>query len=142
MDYFIQVLFWIHMVSLALGGVATFGIPVVGSKMASASPEARPLLFSIADGLSRIGRAGLGLLIITGALIVWLKFGGTAGFTFWFWVKMVLVVILLVIIIFAGVNGKRAQGGDMQAAKRGPMIGMAAMLTFLLVLAAAVLAFD
>ena len=142
MDYLNSVLFWLHLVALALGGVASFGIPVVGSKLASASPETRPLLFSIVEGLSRIGRAGFGLLIVTGPLLVWLKYGGTGGFTFWFWVKMVLVLILLGLIIFAGTNGRRAQGGDVAAAKRAPMIGMASMLTFLLVVAAAVLAFD
>jgi uncharacterized membrane protein len=80
--------------------------------------------------------------IITGPLLVWLKYGGTSGFNVWFWVKMVLVVILLGIVIFAGINGKRAQGGDMEAAKRSPQIGMASIVTFLLVVAAAVLAFD
>jgi hypothetical protein len=91
--------------------------------------------------LSAIGRTGLGLLIITGPLLVWLKYNGTSGFTFWFWVKMLLVVILLGLIIFAGINTKRGEGGDVTAAKRGPVIGMAAMITFLLVVAAAVLTF-
>ena len=142
MDYLNSVLFWIHLVALAMGGAATFGIPVAGSKMPTATAETRPLLFAIVEGLSRVGRIGFGLLIVTGPLLVWLKYGGTAGFTFWFWVKMVLVVILFGIVIFAGINGKRAQGGDMAAAKRSPQIGMAGMITFLLVVAAAVLAFD
>lgn len=142
MDYLNSLLFWIHLVALAAGGVATFGLPVVGSKMMGASAETRPVLWSIIHGLSRIGRIGLGLLIITGPLLVWLKYSGTSGFTYWFWVKMVLVVILLGLVIFAGINAKRAETGDMAAAKRSPQIGMAAMLTFLLVVAAAVLAFD
>jgi len=142
MDYLNAALFWIHLVALAMGGAATFGIPVVGGRMATATADTRPLLFSILDGLSRVGRIGFGLLIVTGPLLVWLKYGGTAGFTFWFWVKMVLVVILLGLVIFAGINGKRAQGGDVEAAKRSPQISMVAMTTFLLVVAAAVLAFD
>ena len=95
MDYLNSALLWIHLVALAAGGAATFGIPVVGNKIGGASPETRPLLFSIVHGLSRIGRTALGLLVITGPLLVWLKYNGTSGFTFWFWVKMVLVVILL-----------------------------------------------
>jgi protoporphyrinogen IX oxidase len=142
MDYLNQLLLWIHLVSLAAGGAATFGIPVVGGKIGGASAETRPVLFSIVHGLSRIGRTAIGLLIVTGPLMVWLKYGGTAGFTYWFWVKMALVVILLGLIIFAGINTKRGEGGDVDAAKRGPVIGMAAMLTFLLVVASAVLAFD
>ncbi|MEO7223525.1 MAG: hypothetical protein ABIY37_13735 [Devosia sp.] len=142
MNYLNSVLLWVHLVSLAAGGAATFGIPVVGSKIAGASAETRPVLFAIVNGLSRIGRTGIGLLIVTGPLLVWLKFGGTSGFTYWFWVKMVLVVILLGLVIFAGINTKRGQGGDVEAAKRGPVIGMAAMLTFLLVVATAVLTFN
>ena len=59
----------------------------------------------------------------------------------WFGIKMLLVLILLGIVIFAGINGKRAMGGDMAAARRAPRIGMASMATFLLVILAAVFAF-
>ena len=142
MDYLNSFLFWIHLPALAAAGAATFGLPVVGGRIRAAGPETRPVLFSIMEGLSRIGRTGFGLLIITGPLLVWLKYGGMAGFTYWFWVKMALIVVLLGIIIFSGINGKRAQGGDVEAARRAPMIGMAGMVTFLLVVAAAVLAFD
>ena len=141
MDILVSILFWIHLVSLGLGGAAAFGLLVVGSKMPSATAETRPLLFSIAHGLSNVGRAGLGLLIITGPLMVWLKFGGFAGFSSWFWVKMVLVVILLGIVIFAGINGTRAENGDREAAGRAPLVGMAAMVVFVLVIGSAVMTF-
>lgn len=137
-----NILFWIHLVSLSLGGAATFGIPVVGRMMPTATNETRPLLFRVAKGLSTISRVGLGLLIITGPLLVWLKFGGTVGFTAWFWAKMVLVVLLLVAVIYAGINAKAAEGGDMAAAKRGPMIGLVAMLLLLGVVFCAVFAFN
>jgi hypothetical protein len=71
-----------------------------------------------------------------------MKYGGTSGFTWWFWLKMVLVLLLIVAVIYAGINGKRAQGGDMEAAKRAPMIGAAAMLLLLGVVFAAVFAFE
>lgn len=141
MNVLISILFGIHLVSLGLGGAAAFGLPVVGSKLPSATAESRPLLFSIMHGLSRIGRVGLGLLIITGPLMVWLKFGGFGGFSFWFWVKMVLVVILLAVVIYAGINGKKAENGDREAAGRAPMLGMAALVTFVLVIGSAVAAF-
>ena len=85
---------------------------------------------------------GLGLLIITGPLMVWLKFGGTEGFTAWFWAKMVLVVLLLVAVIYAGINANAAERGDMAAAKRAPMIGTVAMLLLLGVVLCAVFAFN
>lgn len=142
MDYLNSVLFWLHLVALSMGGAATFGIPVVGSRIGGASPEMRATLFAIVHGLSRVARIGLVLLLVTGPLLVWLKYGGTGGFTFWFWVKMVLVLILLGLIIAAGINTKRGEGGDVAAARRGPGIGMAAMVTLLLVIGSAVLAFS
>jgi hypothetical protein len=142
MDILNNILFWIHLVSLSLGGAATFGIPVVGSMMPTATAETRPVLFKVADGLSKVSRGGLAGLIITGPLLVWLKFGGTAGFTGWFWAKMVLVVLLLIAVIIAGINAKRAQAGDMAAAKRAPMIGGIAMLLLLGVVLCAVFAFS
>jgi protoporphyrinogen IX oxidase len=142
MNVVINLLFWIHLVGLALGGAAAFGIPVVGSRMPTASAEARPVLFSIADMLSKVGRVAIGLLIVTGPLIAWLKFGGFGGFTAWFWIKMVLVVLLLVGVIYAGINGKRAERGDMAAAQRAPMIGAATAGTFILIILSAVFAFN
>lgn len=141
MDVLIDILFWIHLVSLGLGGAAAFGLPVVGSKMAGANAETRPLLFSIANGLSTVGRVGIGLLLVSGPLMIWLKFGGFANLSSWFWVKMVLVLLLLGVVIYAGLNGKKAESGDREAAMRAPKIGMTATALFVLVIGSAVLTF-
>jgi uncharacterized membrane protein len=141
MDVLNDILFWIHLVGLGLGGAAAFGLPVVGSRMKTATAETRPLLFSLLEGLSKVGRVGFGLLIITGPLLVWLKFGGVGGFTVWFWVKMVLVLVLLGLVIYAGINGKKAEAGDREAAMRAPKIGMVATATYVLVIGSAVLTF-
>jgi len=52
------------------------------------------------------------------------------------------VVLLLIVVIYAGINGKRAQGGDMSAAKRAPMLGIAALVLYLAVIFCAVFAFN
>src|SRR5438132_1289508 len=106
-----NLLFWLHLSALSMGGTAAFAMPIVGRQMASASPETRPVLFAIGDGISNVARAGFGILIITGPLLAWLKFG-FAGFNIWFTIKMVLVVLLLASVIASGILGKRAQGGD------------------------------
>ena len=142
MDIVNNLLFWVHLMALALGGVATFGLPVVGAQMPGATAETRPTLFRVANGLSSVGRIGLGLLIVTGPLLVWLKFGGVEGFTWWFNAKMVLVVLLLILVIFAGITSKRAQGGDMAAAKRIPILGVTGMILLLGVVLCAVFAFN
>ena len=142
MDVFNNILFWIHLTSLGLGGAAAFGLAVVGSKMPTATAETRPLLFSIAHGLSRVGQVGIGLLIVTGPLLFWLKYSFTAPSMTWFGIKMALVVLLLVLVIYAGINTNRAEKGDRDAAKRSPTIGMAAMLTFVAIILTAVFAFE
>lgn len=124
MELVVDVLVWLHFMSLGAGGAATFGIPVVGRSMASATAETRPMLLTIMKGLSTLGRLGLGTLIVTGPLIIWLKYGGASGFTVWFWVKMVLVLALLLGVIYGGINLKRSMSGDQAAGRRGPQIGM------------------
>ena len=98
------------------------------------------LWFAAAAVETTLGRTAIGLLIITGPLIFWLKYGFIAP-NVWFWVKMVLVVILLGVVIFAVINGARAQNGGREAAGRAPMIGMTGMVAYLAVIAAAVLSF-
>ena len=142
MDIVNNLLFWLHFIGLGLGGVASFGLPVVGAQMRSATAETRPTLFKVANGLASLGRAGFGVLIVTGPLLFWLKFAGSAPETVWFVAKMVFVLLLLIVVIFAGINGKRAEGGDITAAKRAPMIGMAALVLFLCVIFCAVFAFN
>ena len=142
MDILVNLLFWLHLTALAAAGAATFGLPVVGSKMAAATPETRPLLFSIAGQLSMVSRAALGVLIITGPLMVWLKFGGMGGFTWWFTLKMVLVVVLLVSVIFGGILMKRAQGGDREAAGMLPRLGAFNMVLLLGIVLSAVFTFN
>lgn len=141
MDVLINLLFWIHLVSLALGGAAVFGLPVVGSKMPAATPEQRAALGKVAKQLSTIGRGAFGALVVTGPLVLWLRYGWTPPNGAWFGIKMLFVLILLGVIIYSGINGKRAEGGDTAAARRAPMIGMVGMFTFVLLILSAVFAF-
>ena len=142
MDIVNNLLFWLHLVSLALGGVGAFGIPVVGSMMPMASAETRPTLFKAAHGLSRVSRIGLAGLIITGPLLVWLKFGGMAGFNWWFSLKMVLVLVMLAGVISSGILLKRAEGGDSGAGRAMPAVGAGLLATFLAIVLCAVFAFN
>jgi len=141
MEFVNTVLLWLHFMGLAIGGAASFGIPVVGSRMASAPPESRPLLLGITHGLSRVGRVGLGLLIVTGPLLLWLKFNGGAGISFWFWIKMLLVLLLIAGVIYGGLLLKRLQGGDMSVAPMMPRLGAANTVVLVLIVLCAALTF-
>jgi hypothetical protein len=141
MNIVVNILFWIHLLSLALGGAAAFGIKVASGPMPSVAPEPRPTLLAIMKGLSNVGRTGIGLLIITGPLLVWLKYGGVGGFTFWFWIKMALVVVLLAGVIYGGILLERtARGGPPSPLL--PRLGLINMLVFLAIIFSAVFAFE
>lgn len=142
MDAVNTILLWLHFMGLALGGAASFGIPVVGSRMRGATPETRPLLMGLAHGLSKVGRAGMGLLIVTGPLLIWLKYNGVGGISVWFWVKMVLVVLLIVGIVYSSRLLKRVQAGDASAGPMMPRVGMANTALLVLIVLAAALAFN
>lgn len=137
-----NILFWIHLTALAMGGAATFGMPVVGAQLAKATPETAPVLFKVGHGISTVSRAGLALLIITGPLLVWLKFGGSGGFNFWFWIKMVGVLLLLVDVIYAGILFKRAEHGDRSAGAMLPRVGGAGLVLLLIIVFSAVFTFN
>ena len=141
MDIIIILLLWVHLLSLGLGGTAAFGISVVGSKMPTAAPEARPTLLKIMHDLSTVGRIGIGLLIVTGPLMIWLKYGGFDGMNTWFWIKMVLVLLLLATVTYSGILFKRVQAGDQAAAKLSPRVGRVSMLTFVAIIFSAAFAF-
>ncbi|MHB1103255.1 MAG: hypothetical protein ACYC0C_10895 [Devosia sp.] len=142
MDIVNNLLSWVHLMALALGGAAVFGIPVVGGRMPTAAPEMRPTLLAIMHGLSKVGRAGIGTLIVTGLLMVWLKYGGVDKMNVWFWVKMALVVALLAGVIYAGMLLKRTLAGDTASAQQMPRVGMVNTALFLGIVLSAVLAFE
>ena len=142
MEILVNLLFWLHLTALAAGAVPAFGMPVVGSKMGAATPETRAVLFSIAHGLSTIGRAAFGVLLVTGPLLIWLKFDGVSGLSWWFSLKMLLVLVLLVGVIYSGLLLKRAEAGDAGAARMLPRLGGGLMVVYLGVILSAVFAFN
>jgi uncharacterized membrane protein len=131
---------WLHLVSLGLGGAATFGIPVLLMVAEGAPAEVRPHFGALAMRLSFLGRVAIGLLIVSGVIMVWGSYG-LAGLSGWFWVKMALVVALVGLVRFNLRNGARARAGDQAAAARMPVLGLAGIALFAAIVLAAVLTF-
>ncbi|MEQ1900811.1 MAG: hypothetical protein ABL866_08770 [Devosia sp.] len=142
MDIFINLLFWVHMVALAVGGSASFGLFAMRPFVAKSSPETREKLFSIEGALSRNGMIALGLLFVSGPLLIWARFGGFGALSVWFWVKMGLIAVQIVAIAMAGRAGRRLKGGDLSAAPALTMASNVSILAFLLVILSAVFAFE
>ena len=77
-----------HMLSLLAAGVALIGLPIVIARMRGATPELRSALGGIVKAFGRTAQIAFGVLIVSGPLMVWLRYGGVDGLNSWFWVKM------------------------------------------------------
>jgi putative membrane protein len=140
MNILVEILLWLHIVALVVGGTNSVVMPVIGSRMAGAAAETRAVLFSITERLANLGKGAMLVLLVTGPLMLWLRYGWVVPGV-WFWVKMALIVVMLVTITMAAANGKKAQAGDAAAAVRARQFGMITAVAFLGVLLSAVLAF-
>jgi putative membrane protein len=99
MDLTFNILLIIHLAAFGLAISTTIVAPLIGSRMASAPPEARPLLGGIGKRLSLNARLAFGLLLLTGIGMVYLRYGGFEGQSVWFFIKMGLVVVVLIAMI-------------------------------------------
>jgi len=141
MDFLNLALFWLHFMALALGGVASFGIPLLATRMPGADPAARPALGQAIQLFSKMGSAAIGTLILTGLIMTFTRIGGFSGQSPWFYLKLALVGALVVVIVINKRLGARAMKGDAEAAKLGAMTQKISIALLASVVASAVLAF-
>ena len=142
MDFLNLGLLWLHVMALALGGVASFGIPLLAARMPGTDPAARPALGQAIQLFSKIGSAAIGTLVLTGIVMTFTRIGGFSGQSVWFYLKLALVVVLMGVIVINKRLGARAMKGDAQAARLGAMMAKLAIALLASVVATAVLAFD
>jgi hypothetical protein len=133
MDYVFDVLLISHLVALAVGAATAVAMPIIGSRMAGATPEGRALLGGISARLGLNSRIAVGVLVLSGLLMVWLRYGGVDGMNVWFWVKMALVVVIILALIASAVGRGRVNPA---------VLGWVTRLSLLGVVIAAVLAFN
>ena len=95
MELFLTLLLWLHFMGLAAGLGGGIALSQTGPRLMTASDHERPLVWKLERAFSAIASAGVALLLVSGPLLVWLKYGGFEAMPPWFWVKMVLVVIAL-----------------------------------------------
>lgn len=107
----------------------------IGPGLLAAHPNERERLWPLQKFLARAITAGLIILLITGPLMLWLKFGGTAGLGWPFSVKMFFVAATVVFVVLGRWAGARLERGDESAAKlmsvSGPLTGISALLAML-----------
>lgn len=104
MDLVFNFLLIVHLAAFGLGIATTIAAPLVGSRMALATPDSRPLLGGIGKQLMINARIAFGLLLITGISMVFVRYGGFEGQSVWFFIKMGLVAVVLVAMIIGAVT--------------------------------------
>lgn len=135
------ILFVIHIAALVAGGANAVLMPVVGPRLAKATPAGREELLRLVEAVAKIGKYAMVTLLVTGVLVLWLKWDFVIP-NAWFWVKMAGVVAMLVFISLNEINFKKAKSGDREAAKRSQLFGQLTGAASLVVLLAAVFAFN
>lgn len=141
MELLALILFFVHIVAFIAGGANSVVMPIIGPRMATATPETRSVLIGIAETLAKVGKYAMIALLVTGILVLWLKWNWVVP-NAWFWVKMAGIVAMLVFISLNEINAKKARGGDMAAAANSKRFGQLTALAFAVVIAAAVFAFN
>lgn len=142
MDIIINLLIWAHILAFVAGGSNSVVGPVIAARVPGAAPDVRAGYYAVMDRLSQVGKVAMVVLLVSGPLILFLKYGGIGGANVWFWIKMVLVVVMLASIIYGGINGKKARDGDGEAGRRAGVAHRITGLAFAGVLLAAVFAFN
>ena len=112
---FTTLLLWLHFIGVGMGMGGGIALSQVGPRLISAPEGECKLLWALERFFSRIGAAGLAILLISGPLMLWLKFGGPGGLSWWFWAKMVLVAVALIGVILHEWAAHRFRRGAVSA---------------------------
>jgi hypothetical protein len=122
-----------HLLGLML--VAAAFLPLLGMMgQGEAAPQTSRLL-------TQFGHWGIIVLLVSGPLMLWLRYGGFDGVTHWFWAKMGFVVLLAAGVVISAVSARRMRAGDPAAAARVRLGRVVANVSLLAIVVFAVLAF-
>lgn len=142
MELLFKLVLWVHLTSIAIGGAASFGVPALLGLVAKAEPAQKPVFGKAIMRLAAIGRMAVVLLILTGGLMLSLRYPDLSVLPLWFWLKLVLVAGLVVLLGVNIWNGRKLRAGDAAAAARAPVLGKIGMTLLSGIVLLAVLAFN
>ena len=90
---FTNLLFWLHLIGLGMGVGGGVALGLTGPKLKTTTGETLEFVWAMETTFSRVATIGIAILLVTGPLMVWLKFAGFEGFTWWFSLKMAFVAL-------------------------------------------------
>lgn len=116
--------------------VAAAFLPLLGMMgEGAAAPQTNRLL-------TRFGHYGIIVLLLSGPLMLWLRYGGFEGISHWFWAKMAFVVLLAAGVVMSAMSARKMRAGDAAATSRVRLGRIIAVLSLLAIVVFAVLAFN
>jgi len=83
---------WAHFIGIGFAVGCGIALSVTAPKLVTDQREQFWPLFKF---FSRMATTGVLILLVSGPLLIWLKFGGTSAFTGWFWAKMNFVGVAI-----------------------------------------------
>lgn len=139
MTLFFDVVLAVHLVALALAGLASFGMPMVARALGSAPPEGRAALAALRGRIANAGLMALGTLVATGTVM--LLIGVSKPLGLWFAAKLIAVFALACVVFYARENAANAGKGDAAAQARAPKLARLSTALLMLVILLAAIAF-
>ncbi|RYH08721.1 MAG: hypothetical protein EON57_05285 [Alphaproteobacteria bacterium] len=128
-----QLLLIAHLLGLML--VAAAFLPLLGLMgQGSAAPQTNRLL-------TQFGHWGIIVLLVSGPILLFVRYGGFDGVSHWFWAKMALVLLLAAGVVTSAVSARKMRAGDAAATSRVRIGRIIAVLSLLGTVVFAVLAF-
>lgn len=128
-----QLLLIAHLVGLML--VAAAFLPLLGmTGQGGAAPRTNRLL-------TRFGHWGIIVLLVSGPILLFVRYGGFDGVSHWFWAKMGLVALLAAGVVTSAMSARKMRDGDAAATRRVRTGRIVAVLSLIGIVVFAVLAF-
>jgi hypothetical protein len=135
-----DILFMLHLFGFGAAFAAAVGNFTI-LRLTMASPADAPVLGKVPPRLARVGQIGLGVLWVTGPIMIWSKYNGFGDLNWAFWVKLACVIAITVVAVMLGMMVRRVQAGDAAARAQLPLYGRISGALLGLIVIFAVLAF-
>lgn len=133
MDWLFAALLFAHFTGLML--VAAAFLPLLGMMGSGSTPPSTNRL------LTQFGHYGIIVAIISGPLMIWVRYGGFDGISHWFWVKMLFLLGLVAGVVMSAISARAMRAGDQAATGRVRTGRLVAVVSLVGIVASAVLAF-
>ena len=123
-----------HLIGLML--VAAAFLPLLGMMgQGGVAPQTNRLL-------TRFGHWGIIVLLVSGPILLFVRYGGFGGgVNHWFWAKMALVLLLAAGVVTSAVSARQMRAGDPAATQRVRIGRIVAVVSLAGIVVFAVLAF-